>query len=73
MWDSAVEFFDANAWVGYVFFVVFATLAARYVVKLLLDRLQRQLERTRNLWDDALLEAARRPLGWAIWILGILW
>jgi MscS family membrane protein len=31
------------------------------------------LEKTRNLYDDALLASARRPLGWAIWILGICW
>ena len=44
----------------------------RFVAKLLFDRLARQLERTNNLYDDALLDAARKPIGWAIWSFGVL-
>ena len=55
------------------FLVVFATLLARYFVKLLLDRLAKRLERTQNLYDDAVLAAGRKPLGWAIWVFGITW
>ena len=56
----------------YVFLIVFATLVIRFLVKLLFDRLARQLERTHNLYDDAVLAAARKPIGWAIWTFGIL-
>ncbi len=62
----------ANSWGVYLFAVVFATLAARYLAKLLFDRLAGQLRRTHNPYDDALLEAARKPIGWAIWSFGIL-
>ena len=33
----------------------------------------RRLETTHNLYDDALLEAGRRPLGFAICVFGIAW
>lgn len=58
-------------WVAEVFGVVLGTLLLRFVMKLVLDRFARRLESTSNLYDDALLEAARRPLGWFIWIMGI--
>ena len=62
-----------NAYIVEVFTIVLATAIIRYVAKLIFDRLARQLERTSNLYDDALLDAARRPIGWLIWILGIAW
>lgn len=74
--QRAMEFFGVGAdasvqWVV-VFAIVFATLVLRYVAKLLFDRLAKQLERTKNLYDDALLDAARKPIGWGIWSMGIL-
>lgn len=60
-------------WIAQVFIVVFVTLAANMLVLRLLGRLAIQLEKTRNLWDDTLLEAARRPLGFFIWLLGLSW
>ncbi|NQV64749.1 MAG: mechanosensitive ion channel family protein, partial [SAR86 cluster bacterium] len=56
-----------------VFFVVLATMTANYVARRLLDRLARGIEKTRTIWDDALLNAARQPLALMIWVLGISW
>ena len=58
---------------AYVFLIVVATLAARYMAKRLFDRLAAQAEKTHNLYDDALLDAARRPLGMGIYVVGISW
>lgn len=58
-------------WVGSVFLVVLATVVANYIARRLLLKLARRLGQTRTHWDDVLIEAARRPLGWGIWILGI--
>ncbi len=63
----------ANSWVIEVFVITLGTGIARIAVKLFFDRLANQLEKTRTLYDDALLDAARKPLGLAIWILGICW
>jgi MscS family membrane protein len=54
-----------------VFIVVFLTLLANYVAKMVLARLHLRLTQTSNPWDDALLDAARKPLAVLIWILGI--
>ena len=58
-------------WQMNVLLVMLATAVARIIAKILLDRLARQLERTHNLYDDALLEAARRPVGFGVWVLGV--
>ena len=57
---------------AYVFVIVFATLLCRFAAGVAFDRLARQLQRTQNLYDDALLQAARKPIGWGIWSFGIL-
>ena len=56
----------------YVFAIVTTTLVLRFVAKFVFDRLARQLERTHNLYDDAVLDAARKPIAWAIYAFGIL-
>ena len=70
--EDVDEALAGDAWGIYVFLIVFATLLLRFLVKLAFDRLARQLEKTSNLYDDAVLEAARKPIGWAIWSFGIL-
>ena len=59
------------AWVVQVFIVVFVVLMVNFFLKRFLNRLQRQLEKTDNPWDDALIEAARKPAVLAVWIIGI--
>ena len=44
-----------EAWMYQVFAVVLCALVAAYVVKLILDRLERRAELTTNMWDDALV------------------
>ena len=60
-----------NYWVFEVFGIVLVTLIAALIVRLTLDRLLVKAEGTHNLWDDALLGAARRPLRWFIWLVGL--
>ena len=73
MLESIIGYLGDHAWAGQVFGVVLATAIVHYLVRYLLLRLAKQFEKTRNLYDDALLEAARRPLTWAIWLVGISW
>jgi MscS family membrane protein len=63
----------ANSWVVEVFVITLGTGIVRFIVKLVFDRLARQLEKTHTVYDDALLTSARKPLGLAIWILGVCW
>jgi MscS family membrane protein len=73
MLDEFKELLTTHGWIGEVFLVVLATAILHYVAKLAMDRIARGLTQTNNLYDDALLDAIRRPLGWAIWILGVCW
>jgi len=56
-----------------LFAVVTLTLLGRYVALRLLGLLQRQFAKTANLWDDALFDAAYKPISWFILIMGLLW
>ena len=70
--DKAAEWIgQGNYWVFEVFGVVLVTLIAALLARLVLDRLILKAEKTHNLWDDALLGAARRPLRWLIWLVGL--
>jgi len=71
--NEIVDFLTAHGWVLKVFGVVLGTGLAHLLARLLLGRLAVQLQKTHNLYDDALLDAGRRPLSVAIWVIGIGW
>ena len=73
MLEFLSEYLGENAWVGQVFTVVLATAIVHWLARHFMTRLAGQLEKTQNLYDDALLDAARKPLTWAIWLVGISW
>ncbi len=58
-------------WAIQVFVVVFGVLLLNYILRRLLNRFHESLKKTETPWDDALLDAARRPLAWAVWIVGL--
>lgn len=58
-------------WVTQVFVIVFLTMVANLVVSRLFSRLEVQLKKTENLWDDALLKAVRRPARYLLWVVGL--
>lgn len=60
-------------WLWEVFLIVLLTLAANYIARLLLKRLEAKTALTATVWDDALLAAAHRPLAWLIWVIGFGW
>lgn len=62
-----------NTWVYQVFAVVFLTLLVSYIAGLVFGRLCRFASKSVNLWDDVLLESARKPVRVLIWLIGILW
>lgn len=68
---QAFLFANENAWILRLFGVVLATATLALLVRTALDRIQRRLERTRTLWDDAAVVAACKPLQWLIWVLGL--
>ncbi len=59
-----------GGWITQVFVVVFLTLLVDFFQKIVMRRIHRQVEKTANLWDDAIVDAARRPLSVLIWVIG---
>ncbi len=70
---SEIEELLSRPDVIWVFMVVFATMVANYVSRRVMLHLEKQAEKTNNLWDDALVKSARRPVTWLIWVIGISW
>lgn len=68
-----LDAFNFGSNTGTAFIVVLGTLTLRYVLRLAFNHLARQFARTKNLYDDAFLDAARKPLGWLILIFGVMW
>ncbi|BCL76559.1 mechanosensitive ion channel protein MscS [Jeongeupia sp. HS-3] len=71
-WDWLQSVYRNDAWIYEVFAVVLVTVCINALVRSLLSRLAVRLaQRTHTFWDDALIGAAKRPLGWLIWVLGL--
>jgi MscS family membrane protein len=56
-----------------VFILVFGTATVAYIASHVIRLLEARFEKTRNLWDDALLHAARRPVVAFVWLQGVYW
>jgi len=64
---------DQNAiWMTQVFIIVFLTLVISFFQKRAFVKLKAKLAITKNPWDDLLVGSAGAPLGYLIWLLGIL-
>ncbi len=73
--DEFNSWFDrltgGHTWIAQVFIVVFVTLLASAVVRLLLKRIAIRADKTYNLWDDALIGALQGPARALIWVVGL--
>jgi len=58
-------------WIIQVFIVVLLTLIANLVSKHFFAKLETQLQKTVNLWDDALLHSIKKPTSYLIWLIGL--
>lgn len=61
------------AWVALLFAVVFLTLVSNLFANWLLVKIGKALEKTSSIWDDAVLHAAKKPLGFFVWFGGAVW
>ncbi len=62
-----------HAWVYSAFIVIFLTLLANYIARIVLLRIEKKLMETPNPWDDALIVSLRSPLTLAIWVIGFFY
>lgn len=71
LFSDTVSWTGLKSWVVQVFVVVFLTLLLDAAQRIVLRRLYRRLEQTSNIWDDALVDALRKPLTLLVWIVGL--
>ena len=69
---DAWQWLLAHTWVFTVFGIVFLCLVLRLTLKYVFDRLERATGLTDNVYDDAIIRVARKPIGWAILLYGVL-
>lgn len=53
--------------------ILVMTAFLSFLVGRLFNQIEHQFNKTKNLWDDTVLHAARGPVMLAIWLLGISW
>jgi MscS family membrane protein len=58
-------------WIVQLFLIVLVVLSLGYILNRVIDRLEKRASQTKTVWDDALVEASRKPLVWLVWILGV--
>ncbi|MEM7207141.1 MAG: mechanosensitive ion channel family protein [Pseudomonadota bacterium] len=58
-------------WILKVFVIVLIVLLANFFIRRFLIRLKKQLEKTKNPWDDALINAAQKPIAFGVWVVGL--
>ena len=59
-------------WIAQVFLIVLATLFANYFIRKAFDRLALAAQKSSLKFDDMLIETARKPVRFFVWIAGIL-
>ena len=64
---------EQNLWMIELFLIVASVLALGFIVNRVIDRLETQANKTLTVWDDALIEACRKPINrLALIFLGVL-
>ncbi len=60
-----------EAWMVQAFVIILFFLVVNFIQKRILNKLHASLLLTSNTWDDAVVEALKRPLTVLLWVLGI--
>lgn len=63
--------FLSEPWIPELFLIVLAATAANLVAHFLLSRAEKITRLTKGAWDDALIQAARKPLPAVVWVVGV--
>ncbi len=70
--DRISAFVGLPGWVLQAFVVILAALLLEFVYRIFVGKLAGLAEKTRHLWDDALVYAGKRPVSLLIWWQGLV-
>ena len=60
-----------NNWIFQILLVVISAFFLSYVLKRILSETVLQLQKTKTPWDELVVQSARKPVSWLIWLLAI--
>lgn len=71
-WDDFSQLMtQQNTYVLGAFLVIFGLLILDFSQRKILNRLQLKAEKTKNRWDDAIIESIKKPISLIIWAAGL--
>lgn len=71
-WDDFSQLMtQQNTYVLGAFLVIFGLLILDFSQRKILKRLQLKAEKTKNRWDDAIIESIKKPISLIIWAAGL--
>ncbi len=71
-WETITRFVtENNSYVLQAFLVVLASMILDLIQRRILKKLHAKAEKTKNDWDDAIIDAIKKPISLIIWAAGI--
>jgi MscS family membrane protein len=71
-WEDLTQLVtQKNSYILQAFLVVFAALILDFVQRKILHRLHLKAEKSKRLWDDAIIDSIKKPISLIIWAAGI--
>jgi MscS family membrane protein len=71
-WEDLTQLFtQKNSYILQAFLVVFASLILDFAQRKVLNRLHLKAEKTKRIWDDAIIDSIKKPIALIIWASGI--
>ncbi|MCW8929747.1 MAG: mechanosensitive ion channel family protein [Gammaproteobacteria bacterium] len=71
-WLLQLQFLRGDGlWISEAFLIIFISVVLNFVQKRMLNQLHAKLEKTKNPWDEALVESLAKPISAFIWLWGI--
>ncbi|MDH3885483.1 MAG: mechanosensitive ion channel family protein [Desulfobacterales bacterium] len=71
-WEDLTQFItQKNSYILQAFLVIFASLVLDFTQRKVLSRLHLKAEKTKRIWDDAIIDSLKKPASLIIWAVGI--
>ncbi|MEE8126946.1 MAG: mechanosensitive ion channel family protein [Nitrospinaceae bacterium] len=70
-WEDLTQLVTQNSYILQAFMVVFASLFLDFIQRKILKRLHLKAEKTKNVWDDAIIDSIKKPISLIIWAAGL--
>jgi len=72
IWEKITQLITQNnSYILQAFLVVFASLLLDFVQRIILKRLYLKAKQSERMWDDAIIDALKKPVSLIIWAVGI--